>query len=188
MQLWLHFTFLYSAEMMYVYYQDDAEMYEISANESCSLEYSPRCHGAVLLYTFPHRVSLWKLNTTNLSLSKMKRFREYTGRGFFFFFNPSCGFVACRVVSEALPLVTPSVEFPQNQRAVFWKSSKIIIWTLQKRLQPLRQFWFLIGGRGAGGHSHRREKNLRHPPFAHSLFGKGKTGIKERKKELGEDT
>lgn len=101
--------------------------------------------------------------------------RIHRKRLFFFFFNPSCGFVACRVVSEALPLVTPSVEFPQNQRAVFWKSSKIIIWTLQKRLQPLRQFWFLIGGRGAGGHSHRREKNLRHPPFAHSLFGKGKT-------------
>lgn len=40
----------------------------------------------------------------------------------------------------------PRVEFPQNQRALFWKSSKIIIWILQTHGQPRLHFRLLIWG------------------------------------------
>lgn len=84
----------------------------------------PRCQGAVLLYTFPHSVSFSKLKITDLFGSKVL---EKIYRKRLFVFSSSCGSIACCVVLEALPLVAPSREFPQNQRACFWKSSKIII-------------------------------------------------------------
>lgn len=161
---------------MYVYYQDNAEMYEVNANEFCSLEYSPCCHGAVLLYTFPHSVSLLKLNTSDLSLSKMKCFREYTGRGFFFFYPllwfhcMLCGF---RGASFGYPKRGVSSK-PESCLLEELKDHNLDTAEASPATAPFLVLNWGVGSGGGGQHSHRREKTLRHSPFAHSLFGKGK--------------
>lgn len=101
-------------------YQENGEMYEVNANDACRGKCSPVLSWSCFALHFSSRPSFLKSNTTDLSGSKM--LQKYTGRGFFLSF---CGSIACCVVSEALPLVAPSGEFPPNQRAFFWKSSKI---------------------------------------------------------------
>ena len=104
------------------------------------------CQGAVLPCVFP-RFFL------DLLLSEMlqKIYRKWL------FFFPFCGSIACCVVAKALPLVAPSVEFPQSYRGFFGKSSKIVIWMLQKHLQPQLHFQVLIWGQSP--FSRNREKS-----------------------------
>ena len=73
-----------------------------------ALNVLPCCQGAILLCAFPHSVSSLKLKTTDLFLSKMLQ-KIYRKRLFLFL-----SVVPLHVVAEALPLVAPSMEFPQN--------------------------------------------------------------------------
>ena len=122
-------------------------MYEVNANDPCSPEHSPLLSRSCFALCFSCCFFL------DLLLSEMlqKIYRKWL---FFFRF---CGSIACCAVAKALPLVAPSVEFPQSYRGFFGKSSKIVIWMLQKHLQLLLHFQVLIWGRSP--FSRNREKS-----------------------------
>lgn len=142
-------------------------MYEVHANYRCSPEHSPVLSRSCFALCFSSCFFL------DLLLSKMlqKIYRKWL----FFFFFPFCGSIACCVVAKALPLVAPSVEFPQSYRGFFGKSSKIVIWMLQKHLQPLLHFQVLIWGQSPFSQNREKSKIF---ATCRSTLGKGKKKIK----------
>lgn len=83
-----------------LYYQDNGEMYEVNANDSCGPECSPVVKEQFCSVLFLTVFLPWSWRP--LISFKAKYFRKYTGRGFFFPFccSITCG---CRGTSFGCP-------------------------------------------------------------------------------------